>query len=118
MWWGGDTMTLQESIRRSILYSALAFVLTTVVIVGDAALTSSSAGSQTTPTPAATSAPVQLPPTFRTGIYTDHLGSLVQVDARRITYYARDNHGAEWFDLDGQRYYRTPNDEVFRTESR
>lgn len=46
----------------------------------------------------------------------DVLATLVKAYEDRITHYAKDNHGAEWFDLDDHRYYRTPSGRLFRTE--
>jgi uncharacterized phosphosugar-binding protein len=112
----GKTVTLQESVRRAILYSALAFVLTTVVVVGDAALAPAYTDNQATPTATAAPVFVQVPADFPTGVFVDHLGELVQVDASRITYYSRDVHGGAFFDINGRSYHRTPSGRLFRVE--
>jgi hypothetical protein len=107
------SLTLQE-LKRAGLYAALVGLLTAIVLLGDATLARTD--SQGTPTPTATPALVWLPPTFRTGLYVDQFGETVQVDARRITYYARDNHGNEWIGLGNRRYYRTAGGALYRAE--
>lgn len=108
------SITLLE-LKRAAIYSALVGLLTGLVLLSDATLLPSLSDSDSEPAATATAAPVQLPTTFRTGRYTDHLGSLVKVDANRITYYSRDVHGGEFFSIDGQTYYRTPSGVLFRT---
>lgn len=113
----GDRAPSQGAInRRVILYMLLLWALASVWVMSDVLLASPSSAMPTTPTATAAPVFVAVPATFPTGIYTDHMGSLVKVDALRITHYARDNHGAEWFDTDGRRYYRTPSGELFRVE--
>jgi hypothetical protein len=108
-------VTLQESIRRAILYSTLTFVLTTVVVVGDATLARTD--SQVTPTPTATPAPVVLPADFKAGPYSDQFGETVQIDPVNVTSYSRDNHGNEWIGLGNRLYYRTASGTLYRTEA-
>jgi hypothetical protein len=105
-------VTIQESIRRAILYSALAFVLTTAVVVGDATLARTD--SQATPTPTAPPAPVVLPADFKAGPYSDQFGETVQIDPVNVTSYSRDNHGNEWIELGNRHYFRTAGGALYR----
>jgi hypothetical protein len=102
-------------VERVSLYMVLVFVLMVLVVVTETLLATPPTTVMAAPT-ATLTAPVQLPPDFRSGVYPDQFGELVNVAPERITYYARDNHGAEWFVIDGQRYYRTPSGALFQAE--
>jgi hypothetical protein len=60
--------------------------------------------------------PPTLPANFRTGPYSDQFGQVIHVDASSVEAYSYDQHGGEWFEIDGVRFYRTPGGRLFRTE--